>query len=190
VRRYASVLTLSLFSVPLFVRFDWRMSHLSSRSSHEKTSEMPLSCIFFIGSPILEKVYFFCSLAKSWQAVGRPFPPCSVGQECGRAPFGLLVIGPFLGGRAGGRRRRVHSNHRDSNNLRPCSVRPVPPTFCSASAMNTIESWSLSDGERREIARKYCARILRPAGPCAPVIHRTQTPDRLAGYGSTIWSAK
>jgi hypothetical protein len=38
--------------VPLFVRFDWRMSHLSSRSSHDKTSEMPLSCIFFIGSPI------------------------------------------------------------------------------------------------------------------------------------------
>jgi hypothetical protein len=31
------------------------MSHLSSRSSHEKTSEMPLSCIFFIGSPILRK---------------------------------------------------------------------------------------------------------------------------------------
>jgi hypothetical protein len=26
--------------------------------------------------------------------------------------------------------------------------------------MNTIESWSLSDGERREIARKYCARIV------------------------------
>ena len=54
-----------------------------------------------------------------------------------RSRFGLLVIGPFLGGRAGGRRRRVHSNHRDSNKLRPCSVRPVPPavppTFCSAS---------------------------------------------------------
>jgi hypothetical protein len=26
--------------------------------------------------------------------------------------------------------------------------------------MNTIESWSLSDSERREIARKYCARIV------------------------------
>ena len=26
--------------------------------------------------------------------------------------------------------------------------------------MNPIESWSLSDGERREIARKYCARIV------------------------------
>jgi hypothetical protein len=26
--------------------------------------------------------------------------------------------------------------------------------------MNTNESWSLSDGERREIARKYCARIV------------------------------
>jgi hypothetical protein len=25
---------------------------------------------------------------------------------------------------------------------------------------NTIESWSLSDDERREIARKYCARIV------------------------------
>ena len=26
--------------------------------------------------------------------------------------------------------------------------------------MNTIESWSLIDGKRREIARKYCARIV------------------------------
>jgi hypothetical protein len=29
-----------------------------------------------------------------------------------------------------------------------------------ARAMNTIESWTLSDGERREIARKYCTRIV------------------------------
>ena len=35
-----------------------------------------------------------------------------------------------------------------------------PSDLVKVPAMNTIESWSLSDGERREIARKYCARIV------------------------------
>ncbi len=35
-----------------------------------------------------------------------------------------------------------------------------PSDLVKVPAMNTIESWSLSDDERREIARKYCTRIV------------------------------